>query len=419
MEQKKIKIGIFGLGRGGSFLKIIRMNGGEIVALCDKNPKTLQKAIDELGDSANPVGYSDFDSFIEHDMDAVFLANNFHEHTPYAVRCLEKNIHVLCECLSNGTLAEGVELVRAAEKSRAFFMLAENYPHMKFNREMKRICEGGTLGKILYAEGEYNHPVAPDDIKFLRRYRSYEKHWRNFLPATYYITHSLAPIMYNTGAKPIKVTAMPVFAPAPDGLFGGSYVGDNSAIITCLNDDDSVFKVTGCAHFGAHGNSYRICGQNGQVENLRGMDGQIMLRYNSWSIPEGKEKNNLYMPEWEPELKEMIESSGHGGGDFFVIHEFFKSIRENVKPDFDEYFATRLSSVAIMAHRSILEGGKPFEIPDFSKEEDRVKYENDRLCPFYMSDGTPPTMPCCSRPDFKPSHEQLERYLNAIKPDAE
>ena len=45
----------------------------------------------------------------------------------------------------------------AAEKSKAKYMLLENYPFMLFNQEMKKIYEGGTLGKILYAEGEYNH----------------------------------------------------------------------------------------------------------------------------------------------------------------------------------------------------------------------------------------------------------------------
>lgn len=62
-------------------------------------------------------------------------------------------------------MAEGVELVRAFEKSNSIYMLAENYPQMIFNREMKRVCDTGTLGKILYAEGEYNHPVSPYDVE--------------------------------------------------------------------------------------------------------------------------------------------------------------------------------------------------------------------------------------------------------------
>ncbi len=32
-------------------------------------------------------------------------------------------------------------------------MLAENYPFMLFNQEMKRVYNGGTLGKAVFAEG--------------------------------------------------------------------------------------------------------------------------------------------------------------------------------------------------------------------------------------------------------------------------
>jgi len=271
-----IRIGVFGLGRGASYFSSILMNNGEIVAVCEKNEETLQEALKKL-DSSVAV-YRDFDSFIEHDMDAVFLANYFHEHAPYAIRCLEKGIHVLSECTSNGTMAEGVALVRAAEKSKAIYMLAENYPFMLFNQEMRRIYRGGTLGKVLFAEGEYNHPVDPENHEECRALRPFLNHWRNYLPRTYYITHSLAPLMHITGATPKRVTAMPVYLPTyGDGLFG-AFVGDRAAIITCLNDDDSVFRVTGCAAFGAHGNSYRICAENGQVENVRGTDGKIMLR---------------------------------------------------------------------------------------------------------------------------------------------
>ena len=62
---------------------------------------------------------------------------------------------------------------------------------------------------------------------------------------------------------------------------------------------------------------------------------------------------------------ELIRKAGHGGGDFFVIRKFFECVRNQTMPDFDIYFATRLASVAILAHRSLLENGVPYDIPDF------------------------------------------------------
>lgn len=104
-----------------------------------------------------------------------------------------------------------------------------------------------------------------------------------------------------------------------------------------------------------------------------------------------------------------------GGGDYFVIHKFFESIRENKRPDFDAYFATRLSSVAIMAHRSVLANGMLYDIPDFRREEDRVKYENDHTTPFWSTNGKEPNIPCCSHPDYRPSEQQLNNYRKAAE----
>ncbi len=407
----KIRIGIFGLCRGENFIENLEANGAEIVAVCEQS----EKLIDEQKESIkNAAVYHSFDEFIEHDMDAVVLANYFAEHAKYAIRCLEKNLHVLSECTSNGTMADGVALVRAAEKSKAIYMLAENYPFMLFNKEMKRVYDTGTLGKILYAEGEYNHPFDMYDAKLSATLAPSENHWRNFLPRSYYITHSLAPIMYATGSTPVRVSAMPVAGSIPDDCYTARSVSDAAAIITTLNDDNSVFKVTGCAAFGAHGNSYRICCTNGQIENIRGMGEKIMLRYNGWQIPEGMQEINCYDPEQSAEDAALAKNAGHGGSDFFVAREFLECIRTGKKPPFDVYFATTMASVAILAHRSILNGNQPYDIPDFRKEEDRVRFENDTSLPIPLSNGTQPNIPCNSHP-YTPSDKQKENYSKALE----
>lgn len=404
--MRPIRVGIFGCMRGSNFPKIVLMNNGEVVALCDRSLRKLEQTAKDLPEK--PTLYTDFDAFLEHDMDAVILANYFHEHAPYAIRCLEKGLHVLSECTSNGTMAEGVALVRAVEKSKAVYMLGENYPYLKFNQEMERVYRSGNLGKALYAEGEYNHPYDPNDLEFYCRLSPRTTHWRHYLPCTYYLTHSLAPLMHITGARPIRVTAMPIWHPDSQP-FSGSYVGDSSAIITCLNDDASVFRVTGRAAFGAKHQSFRICGTRGQIENTRGGGGKVMLRYNEWDVPEGADVEQHYKPEWPADCRAMMERSGNGA-EFFVIREFFRCIRQKKQPIMDVYFATTMASVGILGHRSLLEKGVPYDIPDFRKEADRQQYENDRLTPFWGPDGSPPTIPCCSDPDFRPTEEQLNAY---------
>lgn len=413
--MKKIRLGVFGVGRGMDLAGSFMLLGAEIVAVCDYHKERRENAMQYLDKSV--VVYERFDEFIEHPMDVVILANNFYQHAPYAVECFKRNIHVFSECIANGTMGEGVELVRAFEKSKSIYMLAENYPQMLFNREMKRIVDSGTLGKILYAEGEYNHPVDPWDTGYTKTFSFYEKHWRHFLPATYYITHSLGPVMNATGATPKKVSAFAMYAPIEGDVPNASHNADQAANITTFNDDGSIFRITACAHYGAHHNAYRICGTKGQIENLRGMDEQVMLRYNPWDLPEGAESTRLYTPDWNDKDEEIIKKSGHGGGDYLTVRMFLDCIKQGKQPPhpFDIYSATAMSSVAILGHRSVLEGGKVYDIPDFRKEEDKKIHENDYLTPFWGDDGSAPTLPCCSNPDYKPTEKQMELYFEELK----
>ena len=411
--MEKIRIGIFGAGRGYNLSTNFMLLNCDIVAICDSHKERLAAALEKLGDGV--TAYENFDDFVKHDMDAVVLANNFHEHTPFAIKCFQHGLHVFSECISNVTMAEGVELIREFEKANVIYMLAENYPDMIFNREMKRIVDGGTLGKILYAEGEYNHPVAGDDLAFLKEYNYYPEHWRNFIPRTYYITHSLGPCMRITGATPKKVTAFSIFAPNTDDIPSAEHIGDQASIITTQNDDGSVFRVTGCAKFGAHHHTYRVCGTKGQAENLRGMGNKVMLRYNKWDTPEGAQTESLYEPEWKDRDEKVIWRGGHGGGDYLTSRTFVECIKEGKQPPhpYDIHSAVTMASVAILAHRSVLDGGKPYDIPDFHTEEARAQYENDTLCPLWLN-GNPPTLPSSSHPDYKPTEKQLELFREQV-----
>ena len=382
-----------------------------IVAVCDSRLERREEVAEKLKDSVTI--YEDFDSFIEHDMDAVVIANYFHEHAPYTIKCFERGLHVYSECISNGTMAEGVELLKAYQNTSSIFMLAENYPQMIFNREIKRICDGGTLGKILYAEGEYNHPFDPS---FHKRHNFFPEHWRNFLPRSYYLTHSLGPIMWATGATPKRITCFASFAEFEGDCPIARYVGDRVSIITTQNDDGSIFRITGCAAFGNAHNAYRVCGTEGQIENLRNMDNRVMLKYNGWSKPEGSEEVNIYLPKWNDPDEELIKDSGHGGGDYLTARMFLECIQNHTEPEhpFDIYSAVNMASVAILAHRSMLENGQPYDIPDFTKESDCKLYENDRETPFYGSDGSKPTIPCCSHTDYKPTEIQFRKYKEVL-----
>ena len=104
----KVKIGVFGAYRGKTMIgQVLNRPDGqaELVAICDK----YRPALDEAGKMAKDKGldvalYEDFDEFIQHDMDAVVLANYANQHAPYAIRVMKSGRHVMSECLTCATL---------------------------------------------------------------------------------------------------------------------------------------------------------------------------------------------------------------------------------------------------------------------------------------------------------------------------
>ena len=148
--MKTIKVGIVGTRRGMSFATGAgEAVGMELVALCDVDKRKLKETAQRLSRPGNKVAaYTDYDRFLAHDMDAVILANFFHQHAPYAIKALEAGKHVMSETAACFTLAEGVTLIEAVEKSGRVYMFAENYPYAAHNQEMRRLYRAGAVGEF-------------------------------------------------------------------------------------------------------------------------------------------------------------------------------------------------------------------------------------------------------------------------------
>ncbi len=381
-----IRVGVIGVGRGQSFARgANEVVGMELVALCD----TWEERLEEVGKRHDVATYTDYDAFLEHDMDAVVLANYFHQHAPFAVKALEAGKHVMSETASNTTLAEGVALCRAVEKSGKTYMLAENYPFTAFNQEMRRVYRTGEIGDVTYAEGEYNHPMAPRDRL---RISPGTRHWRSWIPSTYYCTHALAPLMYITDTMPVKINALSIACRSVDDLT--VRVADPGSVILCRMDNDAVFRIFGLLLPG-HSNWYRVHGSRGAMEIARGPgyfgSGQIRVWHEKWDMEEGEEEERIYEPDW-PEHGDLAREAGHGGGDFWTNFHFANAIRSGDPPYLDVYRGVTMSSVGILAWKSALEDGRPIDVPDFSKESDRKAYEDDHWSPWpeHAGPGQPP-----------------------------
>ena len=387
--MKPIKLGVIGARRGLTFAKSAqngKSQGLELSCLCDFSNAKLEKAAEDF----NVAFYKDFDEMLKSDIDAVVLANFFHEHAPLAIKAMKAGKHVMSETIPAGTMAEAVALCEAVEETGMTYMFAENYPFTKMGLAMKYEYEAGTIGKSLFGEGEYMHPF---DAEGFFKIAPYPAHWRNYVPSTYYSTHALAPLMFMTGAKPIKVNALSIINSKVSA--GTDRKNDPLAIILCTMDDGSVFRVTGWGNAGGHSIWYRIMGEKGTIEAPRSYNGgyfgngMLTISLNEHETDENIKKTKSYMPDW-PKGAEDAQKSGHGGGDYFMNKNFVDAIRSGISPEyFDVYDASLMSAVAILSWRSALEGGIPIEIPDFRDKAARSKFKDDYATPFPNDKGWP------------------------------
>ena len=409
-KKKEILVGIFGLRRGISFIKNFkRIEGVRIVAVCEKIDADIEKAKEFLPEDTKI--FKDFDEFIDVKMDAVVLANFFHEHAKYAIKALEKKIHILSETTAAPTLAECVQLCRAVEKSKCKYMLAANTSWMPGVFELQRLYKQGVIGDAIYGEAEYLHPAEALPYGFKNRSKELYTHWRKHLPRTFYNMHSLGALMEITGSVPVRVSGKACFSPKYAENMGQPYVGDGSGISITEMDNGAVFTATGCSSMGPVSKWFRLAGDRGNIETLRFDQTGVRIDYMKFAIPDNDEANasKSYYPDTagssgiftDEEIKyaDLPEATktGHAGHcDFWLTLYFIKYLRDEVEPFFNVYRATALSAAAILSWRSILNEGKEYDIPDFTDKRRRRKYENDNLSPFPDENGNV-GLPCSSK----------------------
>jgi hypothetical protein len=229
------------------------------------------------------------------------------------------------------------------------------------------------MGKFLYGEAEYIHPGTPKTAASLI---SSPDHWRAWLPAPYYCTHSMGPVMMVTKTRPVQVNGFIVPYDFDDPMTTeGIRKKDTASVLMCKMDNGALAKIMPCASLRDHGYRIRFCCNKGTMEYNQGQP-QLRIHREPFDLEIDQEANTVYMPEFPDQFAEAA-ATGHGGADYFCSYYFAKAIREGTEPLIDVYKAIDMSSVGILGYRSALQNGIPLEVPDFRDRAVREKYRDD------------------------------------------
>jgi hypothetical protein len=371
-KNKRIRLGIWGLGRGMHFYRACAALNIDVVAGCDFNQHMRERFANDV---PGALVTADAEEFLAADFDAVLLATFCTAHAPDAIRCLAAGKHVLSEVTAFHTPAEGVRLVEAVERSGKVYNLAENYPFSAANMWLAEKWRDGLFGELMYAEFEYVHelrqlcytyidgkPVQPGDALHS---------WRSWLDYHFYCTHSLGPIMVITGARPTRVVALagrqtlPGY-PVQPGL--GQGLGQVAPSLITMDNGGVVRNLMGGTTSDTH--TQRLWGTRGAA--FQGVGPGLQLRLGG----SGSSPMHEVTPKW-PALGEQAAASGHGGGDFWVLYYFARQIHTGERAPWDVYSAADVTLPGILAYRSAKEDGKPYDVPDFRVRAQRDAWRSD------------------------------------------
>lgn len=369
--DKRIKLGVWGLGRGRSFYESCKLLNMDVVAGCDYNPDMRENFL-----TANPGAFvtDKAEEFLARDFDAVILATFCPAHADDAIACLKAGKHVMSEVTSFHTMAEGVRLVEAVEQSGLVYNLAENYPFSALNMWLKRRWDEGVFGNLMYAEFEYVHELVALSYTYIDgkpvQPGNQVHNWRSWLNIHYYNTHSLGPIMYITGLRPIRVVALPsqkvnlpgypfaggtgTIAPSLINMSNGSVIRNLMGGTTNDTHNARLWGTRGAAQLTPHG---------GAELRLGGRGGSPALQIT---------------PHWE-DFGKLAAAAGHGGGDFWTTYFFARQILFGEPAPFDIYTGADCTAAGILAYRSTQENGKAYDIPNFRNKAERETYRNDHF----------------------------------------
>ncbi len=359
-----VTFGICGLGgRDKTFLHDLkRLDWLRLEALCDLSGARLQHWGQELDVS---YSFTEYEDLLASDVDFIFLATPPHLHAQMAIQALKAGKHVLSEVPAVSSIEEGQGLVTAVEETGCQYMLAEDYCYRRDVQAFARFISNGEIGRIIYARGSYCHDC-----------RTYLADWVDqgirswFL--TYevprYITHSLGPLLFVTGERVQRLTAV-----APDNRIVVEGDLPVLACVQCQTTSGAIFHSVHSFFVARDEVCYSFTGDTGTIESFPFAVSPLesnppLLGDTPYRLVRTADPSSALvhgeMVDLDPgEPFNSYRGGSHWESDLCVLAVFAECVRDNKTPPIDVHRALDMTLPGIAAVDSIRQGGQPVMVP--------------------------------------------------------
>lgn len=405
-SKEKLNVGLIGVGlRGTSHLKnLLLRDDVNIIAICDIDKRRNVNALEIIAKAKqkkpevfekNEFDYRNLLAL--KDVDAVIISTPWLWHTRMAKDAMLAGKYTGLEVSAANTMEECWDLVNIHEQTGTHLMILENVCYRRDIMAVLNMVRQNVFGELIHFRCGYQH-----DLRFVKLNDGKtpygkgvefgdkgisESVWRTqhslLRNADVYPTHGVGPIAtmcnINRGNRFMSITSM-----ASKGIGIHNYIVKNGGknhpnaklkfkqgdVITSMietSNGETIIVTHDCNSPRPYSLGFRVQGSEGLWEvdgNRIYIEGKAKEAHR-WD--EATQWLNKYdHPLWK-KYGEIATGTGHGGMDFFVLHAFVESAKQNIAPPIDAYDAASWSAITPLSEVSIENNGEPQDFPDFTR----------------------------------------------------
>ena len=392
-----VRIGFIGLGmRGtGAVNRYTFIDGVEIKALCDLNQSYVDRAQKKLTDKNLPkadeyVGEDAWKRLCERpDIDLIYICTDWLSHVPMAIYAMEQGKHVAIEVPAAMTVNGCWDLVNTAERTQRHCIMLENCCYDFFELTTLNMAQQGVFGEIVHVEGAYIHDLRELNFNEVGDDKSYYNQWRLKFNEKHtgnpYPTHGLGPVSQALNIH--RGDKMNYLVSVSSGQFGFTEYAKNrfgedspqAKRTYALGDMNTTLIRTekGKTMMIQHDiTSPRPYNRLHTISGTKGFAQKYPVKSLAFDPDAHKSLTQVQMDsllkQYEhPFIKEIgnlaRKVGGHGGMDFMMDYRLIYCLRNGLPLDQDVYDAAEWSCIVELSEQSVLNGGQPVKIPDFTR----------------------------------------------------
>ncbi len=401
-----IKAAFIGVGaRGGNHLEFFaNLPNTEVVAISDLYEDNVDKwkkrAAEKVGKGERHTNIKTYFGDVnrwqtmlkEVKPDVVFIATNWENHAPMAIKAMESGAHVFVEVPIAITIKEMWDIINTSEKTQKHCMMMENVNYSRDELMFLNMCRLGLIGEPLHAEAAYIHELRTqmkEEERGTGSWRTPQYAHRN---GNLYPTHGLGPVAqymnlartednfksivsYSTPARGRKLYAEKNY-PADHKWNKLNYKGgDLNTSIIKTNIGRTIMVQWDETSPRPYNRLNLIQGTKGTMAGfptrvaLEGGVLDITKSHHEWA--EGEENlQKLYEKYDHPLYKRLnnaTKNSGHGGMDGMMMYRIVECLQKGLPLDQNLYEGCFWSAVGPLSELSVAQEGMPQKFPDFTR----------------------------------------------------